>query len=119
VTSYVLGPGGSLENREPNYWLHAADTPRGAGSGDLAVDTHGSLYVASQLGVQVCDRNGRVRAILWLPTPCGPAEGLCWGGEGFGTLFASDGHTLFRRVLGVPGYPQWAPPIVLPKANAG
>jgi gluconolactonase len=119
VTSFVLGTGSSLENREPNYWLHAADVPGGAGSGDLAVDNQGSLYVATRLGVQVCDRNGRVRAILWLPTPSGPAEGICWGGTGLSTLFATDGHTLFRRRLGVAGYPQFGPAIVLPKANAG
>ena len=119
VTTFVIGDGGSLEDREPNYWIHAADMPGGAGSADLAVDLQGSLYVATRLGVQVCDRNGRVRAILWLPTPSGPTVAICWGTPGLDTLFATDGHTLFSRRLGVAGYSQSAPPTILPKANAG
>ncbi|HZZ19843.1 MAG TPA: alpha/beta hydrolase-fold protein [Opitutaceae bacterium] len=119
VTSFVFGPSRSLDDGEPNYWLHADDVPGGAGSGDLAVDTQGSLYAATRLGVQVCDRNGRVRAILWLPTPSGPVEGLAWGGADRGTLFATDRRTVYRRILRTSGYPQWEAPIVLPKADAG
>jgi gluconolactonase len=119
VTTYIVRSDRALEDREPFYWLHAADSPGDAGSGDLALDVQGTLYVATRSGVQVCDRNGRVRAILWLPTPAGPTEGLCWGGEKFDILYATDGQSLYRRKLKVAGYPQWAAPIVLPKANAG
>jgi sugar lactone lactonase YvrE len=119
VTSYVIGAEGSLNDREANYWLHPAAVPADPGAADLAVDVQGSLYVATPLGVQVCDRNGRVRAILWIPSPSGPVESLCWGGEGFATLYATDGRTLFRRMLAVAGFEPWAPPAVLPKANAG
>ena len=38
---------------------------------------------ATRMGIQVCDQNGRVRAILPLPTPCGPLRSLCFGGEHF------------------------------------
>jgi gluconolactonase len=119
VSSYVVAPDRSLDDREPNYWLHAADLPGDAGARDLAVDAKGSLYAATRLGVQVCDRNGRVRAILWLPSPSGPMEGVCWGGDGFDTLYATDGRTLFKRKLMIPGYPQWSAPVALPKADAG
>ena len=83
------------------------------------MDQQGSLYAATALGIQVCDRNGRVRAILPLPHPCGPVQGLCWGGPGFDTLYATDGTHLFKRTLGIPGYPQWSAPVALPKSNAG
>jgi sugar lactone lactonase YvrE/enterochelin esterase-like enzyme len=119
VTSYVVGPDRALDDGEPNYWLHAADLPGDSGAEDLAVDVRGSLYAATRLGVQVCDRNGRVRAILWLPTPSGPTEGICWGGAAFDTLYATDGRTLYRRKLRIAGYPQWSAPIVLPKASGG
>jgi hypothetical protein len=119
VTTYIVRPDHALEDKEPFYWLHAADAPGDAGSEDLALDVQGTLYVATRSGVQVCDRNGRARAILGLPTPSGPTEGLCWGGGKFDTLYATDGRSLFRRKLKVAGYPQWAAPIVLPKSNAG
>jgi gluconolactonase len=119
VDSYVAPAGGALEDREPFYWLHAADSPGESGTEDLAVDLNGSLYAATPLGIQVCDRNGRVRAILWIPTPSGPVRGLCWGGRSFDTLYATDGTSLFKRRLRIPGYPQWSAPVELPKSNAG
>jgi len=119
VSSFVVRADGSLDDREPFYWLHAADSPGDSGTADLAVDSKGSLYAATRLGLQVCDRNGRVRAILWLPAPGGAVQGLCWGGAAFDTLYATDGRTLFRRRLNVPGYSQWSAPVPLQKANAG
>jgi enterochelin esterase-like enzyme/sugar lactone lactonase YvrE len=119
IDSSVAPGDGVLQDREPFYWLHAGDAPAGPGTEDVVVDTVGSLYAATPLGIQVCDRNGRVRAILWLPSPSGPVEGLCWGGAGFDMLFATDGRTLYRRHLRVPGFPQWSQPVALPKANAG
>ena len=119
VCSFVMGADGALQDEEPYYWLHPAGTPHAGGTGDLAVDNEGDLYAATPLGVQVCDRNGRVRAILWLPHPCGPLRGLCWGGKAFDTLYATDGAVLFRRVLKIPGHPQWSVPVALPMASAG
>jgi len=119
ISSFVVRADGSLDDREPFFWLHAADSPGDSGTADLAVDLKGSLYAATRLGVQVCDRNGRVRAILWLPAPSGPVQGLCWGGIAFDTLYATDGHTLFRRQLKVPGHSQWSAPVPLQEASAG
>jgi gluconolactonase len=119
VCSFVSGTAGNLQDREPFFWLHPPDADSAEGTKAIAVDAMGDLYAATPQGIQVCDRNGRARAILWLPTPCGPVEGIGWGGSGFRTLYASDGASLFRRILGVPGFPQWSAPIALPKSNAG
>jgi sugar lactone lactonase YvrE len=119
VDSYVVPPDGSLKDREPFYWLHPSDVQEHPGTGDLVLDLQGSLYAATPLGIQVCDRNGRVRAILWLPQPSGAVQGLCWGGSGFDILYATDGQSIFRRKLRVAGFPQWSAPAVLPNDNAG
>lgn len=119
VCSFVSDASGDLQDREPYFWLHPAGAPHAGGTGDLAVDKEGDLYAATPLGVQVCDRNGRVRAILWLPHPCGPLQGLCWGGKDFDTLYATDGKVLFRRSMKIPGHPQWSAPVVLQLASAG
>jgi len=119
IYSFVSAAGRDLQDGEPFYWLHAADLPQESGAQEIAVDLRGDLYAATRLGIQVCDRNGRVRAIVPLPPPCGPVLGICWGGRGFDTLYATDGTSLFRRRLGVPGYPQWSAPVALPKSNAG
>ena len=51
----------AAEPEQEYYWLHC-------NGGQIAFDTAGYLYVATRMGVQLCDHNGRVRAILPLPS---------------------------------------------------
>ncbi len=50
----------------------------------MCVDVNGWLYVATSLGVQVCDQAGRVNFII--PTP-GEPQDICFGGKDLGELF--------------------------------
>ncbi len=83
------------------------------------MDQNGLAYVATRLGVQVLDRNGRVIAIL--PLPGGEAAtDLCFGGPGFDTLYiATAGGRIYKRKLQIVGTPPFAAPIKLPKNSAG
>jgi len=119
VFSYVANPDASLTAKQRFYWLHMTDIPNDSGAQEMVVDNRGNLYVATRMGIQVCDRNGRVRGILPLPTPCGPVRSLCWGGSHFDFLFASDGKQIFKRKLNIHGYSQWAAPALLPPASGG
>ena len=114
IDSFVVQPDGSLADKQPFYWLHMTDVASNSGAEDLAVDTHGNLYAATRMGVQVCDQNGRVRAILPLPTPCGPVRSLCFGGPHFDVLYATDGVQVFRRRLKMPGLAPWAARVSYP-----
>ena len=118
IYSYVV-EAATLSAKQPFYWLHTADIENDSGAQDLAVDTHGNLYVATRMGIQICDQNGRVRAILPLPTPSGPVRNLCFGGKQFDILYVTDGKQVFMRRLRVRGHPQWAPPIPVPSQGAG
>ena len=119
VYSYVLRPDGTLIDKQPFDWLHTTDVPNNSGAQSMAVDTHGNLYVATRMGVQVCDQNGRVRAILPLPTPCGPAESICFGGAAFDRLYVSDGHHVFQRRMKVPGFAPFTALIKVTSQGAG
>jgi len=119
IYSYVVQPDGSFADRQPFYWLHSSDIEGNSGAEDLAVDTHGNLYVATRLGIQVCDQNGRVRAILPLPSPSGPVRHLYFGGADFDILYATDGTRVFSRRMKVRGYPQWSAPIAVKSQGAG
>jgi sugar lactone lactonase YvrE/enterochelin esterase-like enzyme len=119
IYSYVVQPDGAFSGKQPYFWLHMTDIPNDSGAEDLAVDTHGNLYVATRMGIQVCDQNGRVRAILPLPTPCGPVRSLCFAGEHFDVLYVTDGTRVFRRQLKVRGFAPWAPPIAVPSQGPG
>ena len=107
----------------PDHFLRTRISPMfipwNPGAEDLAVDTHGNLYVATRMGIQVCDNNGRVRAILPLPAPSGPVRSLCFGGEKFVVLFVTDGTQVFMRRLKVKGYAQWSAPVTFPNRGAG
>jgi sugar lactone lactonase YvrE len=115
----VIQPDGSLRDKPPYFWLHMTDIPNDSGAEDLAVDAHGNLYVATRMGVQVCDQNGRVRAILPLPTPCGAVRSVCFGGEHFDVLWVTDGTQVFRRQLKVRGYAPWAGPVAVLSSGPG
>jgi sugar lactone lactonase YvrE len=119
IYSYVVRPDGSFIDKQPYFWLHMTDVPNDSGAEDLAVDMHGNLYVATRMGIQVCDQNGRVRAILSLPTPCGPVRSLCFGGENFDMLYVTDGRQVFTRRLKVRGFVPWQPPVAVPSQGAG
>ena len=119
IYSYVVRPDGSFADKQPFYWLHMTDVPNNSGAEDLAVDTHGNLYAATRMGIQVCDQNGRVRAILPLPSPGGAVRGIAFGGQNFDVLYVTDGAHVFRRRLKLRGSAPWAAPISVVSQGAG
>ena len=75
----------------------------------MRVDRDGRLYVATRVGIQVCDQAGRVNCII--PTPNGKVSNLTFGGENFDTLFATCGDKVYKRKLKVKGAQAWAAPL--------
>ena len=106
--SYQIQPDGTLAYKQRYHWLHVPDNEDDAGADGLRVDRDGRLYVATRLGIQVCDQPGRVQCIL--PTPNGKVSNLCFGGENFDILFATCGDKVYKRKLKVRGAQAWATP---------
>lgn len=67
----------------------------------LCVDSNGWLYVATSLGIQVCDQAGRVNFII--PTPQQPHD-VCFGGKDLSELFIACGDTIYKRQTKAHGY---------------
>jgi sugar lactone lactonase YvrE len=109
VYSYQVRPDGSLANKQRYYHLHEPDTTDDSGADGMRVDRDGRLYVATRLGIQVCDQAGRVNAII--PTPNGRVANLCFGGEDLDTIFATCGDRVYRRKVKVRGAQAFQPPI--------
>ncbi len=109
VYSYQVQPDGSLLHKQKYYWLHVPDTADDSQADGMRVDRDGRLYVATRMGIQVCDQAGRVNAII--PTPNGKISNLCFGGENFDTLFATCGDKVYKRQLKVKGAHAWAAPL--------
>jgi gluconolactonase len=111
-------PDGQLDAGEPFYDFAVPASMDGSGAGSVAMDDSGRAYVATPMGVQVFDRNGRVAAILPLPGN-EAATGVCFGGKDFDTLYVSTGSKIYRRSLRIPGASPWAAPHKLPPWGAG
>ena len=116
--SYRVHTDGALDAREPFYDF---DVPAGADDpapAQVAMDSDGRPYVATRMGIQIFDRNGRVAAILPLPGNEVPT-GICFGGHDFDTLYVAAGDKIYRRKLRVKGSAPWAAPSKLPPWGAG
>ena len=78
---------GKLTYGQQFYFLYAD-------AGQILYDASGYLYVASSVGIQVCDQNGRVRTILSLPG--GAVDSIAFAGN---YLFAVSRGKLYVRKL--------------------
>lgn len=108
VYSYQIQSDGTLAHKQRYFWLHEPDTREDSGADGMRTDRDGRLYVATALGIQVCDQAGRVNCII--PTPNGRVSNLEFGGANFDTLYATCGPVVYQRKLRVQGAHAWQPP---------
>ena len=87
VWQYINMPDGKPAHVQEFYYLYSD-------AGQILFDAKGYLYVATAVGIQICDQNGRVRAILSLPS--GSVESIAFAGN---NLFAIAGGKLYVRRL--------------------
>ena len=99
LISTIISQQGEMKYSEPFYYLHDLSNGVSQPTGNMAFDTNGNLYVATPMGVQVADHNGRVRAILSLPA--GEVETLAFSGH---YLFVRCGNRLFVRKMKAEGH---------------
>jgi gluconolactonase len=109
VYSYQVQTDGSLAHKQKYYHLHVPDNADDAGADGIRVDRDGRLYVATRMGIQVCDQAGRVNCII--PTPNGKVSNLCFGGAQFDVLHATCGEAVFKRKVKVKGANAFQAPI--------
>jgi sugar lactone lactonase YvrE/enterochelin esterase-like enzyme len=109
VYSYVIKPDATLQSKQRYYWIQVPDTGDQANSDGMRVDVDGRLYVATAMGIQVCDQAGRVQCIL--PTPNKRVSNLAFGGEHFDTLYATCGDKVYKRKMKIKGAQAWDKPV--------
>ena len=109
VYSYVVRADGTLTSKQKFFWIQVPDTGDQSNADGMRVDADGRLYVATAMGVQVCDQAGRVQCIL--PTPNRRLSNVTFGGEKFDTLYATCGDRVYKRKLKVKGAQAWDKPI--------
>ncbi len=82
--------------------------PQMQSASGLCVDTNGWLYVATDLGIQVCDQAGRVNFII--PTPERPYD-VCFGGKDLNELHITSGVKIYKRATKARGMAPGQPPV--------
>ena len=115
--SYRVKADGTVELKQQFYWAHVPDWADDSGAGSMCMDRDGRPYVATHMGVQVFDRNGRSRGVL--PMPTGEATSVCFGGAKSDTLFVTSGGKLYQRHMKAVGAPAFLAPIKLPPWGGG
>src|SRR6266852_1968883 len=107
IWSFQVQPDGSLANGQAFHRLET-DDDASAGPDGMTLDSEGHLYVATRLGVQICDQAGRVVGIINKPQP-GPISNVVFGGADLRTLYVTASDKVFRRQLRRKGVFPWTP----------
>jgi gluconolactonase len=110
VYSYQIKPDGSLTHKQKYFHLHQPDNADDSAADGMKVDRDGRLYVATRMGVQVCDPTGRVNCII--PTPNGKCANLTLGGPEFNVIYATCGDKVYSRQVKTHGANGFADPVV-------
>lgn len=106
VWSYQIQDDGSLTNGEPFYRLEMHDDSMRSGADGMKVDVEGHIYVATKLGIQICDQPGRVVAI-WNKPDRADISNLVFGGPAHDILFVTAGDKVFKRKVRRQGTVSW------------
>lgn len=107
--SFQIDKDGAPVNGEPFYRLEMPESGWMSGTVGVTEDSIGQVYFATNLGVQVCEANGRVAMILNPPEPGGSVSSVVFGGKDFDWLMVAQGGKLFRRPVKIKGVAPWAP----------
>jgi gluconolactonase len=115
--SFHVESDGSLAHGQPFYHLEIPDDvasgPLRSGADGMTFDDQGHLYVATRMGIQICDQAGRVVGIIRNPG-ARDVSNLVFGGADLKTLYATAGDKVFKRQMRRKGVFPWQP-VKLPR----
>lgn len=110
----TIGPNGTPANEQQFYWLHNPLHQYNEIIG-MCFDTMGNLYVATATGIQVCDHNGRVRAIFPYPTHQ-KVDAFAFAGN---HLYISSNGKIYRKRLKATAHTPGSAPIEVKSQGQG
>jgi gluconolactonase len=102
--SFQIDEKGDLVNGEPFYRLEVPESGWRSGVMAATFDSIGQVYFATALGIQMCEANGRVAALLHSPEVRSGLTAVAFGGPGMSTLYVrTESGKLYRRAVKVQG----------------
>ncbi len=100
--SFQIQADGSLAYKQPFFHLHRGFGRKQTNADGMTVDTEGRVYVATELGIQVCDQPGRVHLIIKKPQDAWLAN-ITFGGKHLDTLYATCNDKVYKRRINATG----------------
>ncbi|MHB8522229.1 MAG: SMP-30/gluconolactonase/LRE family protein [Limisphaerales bacterium] len=110
VYSYQIQADGSLADKQRYFDLHRPDGAAGSGADGMTLDTKGNLYVATAMGLQICDQAGRVNGIISKPQDKWLAN-VVFGGANLEYLYVTCADKVYRRKTAAHGVLSFQEPI--------
>jgi len=96
VYSFQIQPDGTLANKQKYFDLHIVDGSMQSGADGIKVDTKGNVYVATDMGLQICDQAGRVNSIIPKPQRAWLSN-VCFVGPELDELLVTCGDKVYKR----------------------
>jgi len=113
VYSFQIQPDGKLAHKQRFCRMHLDDPSIRSAADGMTVDTEGRLYVATEIGLQVCDQAGRVIGIIPKPQDRWLSNAV-FAGPNFNLLCVTCGDKVYVRRTKAKGALSWQPPIKPP-----
>jgi sugar lactone lactonase YvrE len=110
VYSFQVQADGWLAYKQRYFYLHLVDGSMQSSADGMTVDTQGRLYVATEMGLQVCDQAGRVNGIIAKPQRSWLANAV-FGGPQFDTLYVTCGDKVYKRKTQAKGVLSFQAPV--------
>ena len=110
LLAYEVKKDGNLDHREAFFESQVQPGLVDNGADGMTVDKEGRLYVATRIGLQVCDPAGRVIGIINKPQNQWLAN-VVFGGKNLDTLYVACGNHVYRRKTKTQGVLSWEAPL--------
>ena len=115
VYSFQVQQDGSLAHKQRYFHLEIPYGRKDTSADGMAVDVDGRLYVATAMGLQVCDPVGRVQMILPKPAGAPFMSNVALGGAALDTLYVTCGDKVFKRKVNAKGVRYFEGPVTPPR----
>lgn len=110
VYSFQVQADGSLAYPQPYFWMHTPIDTNVSGADGMTVDNEGNLYVATTLGLQVFDPDGRCHLIISKPQDK-KLSNVVFGGPNRDTLYVTSSDKVYKRKIDAIGAVAWEAPL--------
>jgi len=107
--AYRVEPDGSLKFKQPYYTMQLPAGKIDSGADGMKIDAAGRAYVATHLGLQVFDPQGRLSGIIAKPQTAWLSNVII-GGPNLDTLYVTSTNKVFKRKVRIKGLRYFDPP---------